>query len=641
MKPYRILAVLPIILLLSACSFSLAEDVTPPPNYQAPAIAQTQPAPVAGPLYPFVAPDPAAGEPIFAEKCAPCHGTTGLGDGPRAAQLPNPVAAIGTADLARQATPAEWYRVVTEGNLDRFMPPFASLSDPERWDVVAYAMQLSMTDTSLAEAKDLYQANCASCHGATGQGDGPDAAGLASQPLDFTNQEAMAQKTGADFYQSISAGMSPGMPGFSGQLSEDQIWSLSDYIRSLSFTSGASNPVAAATPGPQDTAAAAESGAPQATAVAEASSSIGIGVVSGQVANASAVAVPSDLEVTLHGFDNMQAIITKTTTLADDGTYQFNDVEMPEGRVFMATIDYDGTTYGSDIGIAENGNTNLDLPITLYETTSDTSILVADRVHLFFEFADAQTMRVIELWIMSNPTQQTLVANPDTGETIHFSLPEGATNLEFQDGALGGRYLETADGFADTISVRPGAGSYQVLFAFEMPYDRKLDLEQKITIPTNALVILVPQGNINVKGDGLVDAGSRDVQGSQYQMYNGNALQAGDTLNLSITGKPATGAAVTTGSQSSLLIGLGALGIVMIGAGVFLYSRNRRMASDEDDLEASEFVNEPLSENSETLMEAILALDDLYKAGQLPEEAYRTRRAELKSRLREVLSQDQ
>ena len=79
---------------------------------------------------------------------------------------------------------------------------------------------------------------------------------------------------------------------------------------------------------------------------------------------------------------------------------------------------------------------------------------------------------------------------------------------------------------------------------------------------------------------------------------------------------------------------------VMIGAGVFLYSRNRKSAVDEDDYDVDEAASEPLSENSETLMEAILALDDLYKAGQLPEEAYRTRRAELKNRLREVLSRD-
>jgi hypothetical protein len=35
-------------------------------------------------------------------------------------------------------------------------------------------------------------------------------------------------------------------------------------------------------------------------------------------------------------------------------------------------------------------------------------------------------------------------------------------------------------------------------------------------------------------------------------------------------------------------------------------------------------------------MDAILALDDLYQDGQLPEEAYTRRRAELKARLAEL-----
>ena len=41
-------------------------------------------------------------------------------------------------------------------------------------------------------------------------------------------------------------------------------------------------------------------------------------------------------------------------------------------------------------------------------------------------------------------------------------------------------------------------------------------------------------------------------------------------------------------------------------------------------------------EDSETVMDAILALDDLYQAGSIPEEAYRQRRAELKSKLKEL-----
>ena len=68
-----------IAVLLTACNFTLAEDVTPPPDYKPPT-----PVPTMGPLYPAAAPDPANGAALYAENCAPCHGATGMGDGPQA-----------------------------------------------------------------------------------------------------------------------------------------------------------------------------------------------------------------------------------------------------------------------------------------------------------------------------------------------------------------------------------------------------------------------------------------------------------------------------------------------------------------------------------------------------------------------------
>jgi hypothetical protein len=140
-------------LFLSACSFSLAEDITPPPGSELPAEMPTQ-AEISGPLYPMIAPNPAAGEPIYAGKCAlPC--STGQGDGPQANQLPNPPTPLGDPLVARQAAPADWYAIVTQGNLERFMPPFSSLTDRQRWDVVAYALTLSTSPENLARGRTL------------------------------------------------------------------------------------------------------------------------------------------------------------------------------------------------------------------------------------------------------------------------------------------------------------------------------------------------------------------------------------------------------------------------------------------------------------------------------------------------------
>ena len=198
-------------LFLSACS--LAEDITPPPGAEQMAVVQEQPQATNGPIFPLVPPSPADGQAIFAEKCAPCHGPAGLGDGPQAAQLPNPVTALGSAEIARQATPADWYTQVTKGNIEKFMPPFASLSDRQRWDTVAYAFALSMPAEIIAQGEQLYQANCAQCHGEGGMG--------GSAAIDFTDQAVMAEVSQANLFQVISDGAAPSMPGFGQQLSED------------------------------------------------------------------------------------------------------------------------------------------------------------------------------------------------------------------------------------------------------------------------------------------------------------------------------------------------------------------------------------------------------------------------------------
>ncbi len=596
----------------------------------------TQSAPISGMLYPLLPPNPESGRATFAEKCAPCHGDTGMGDGPRAAQLPNPVAAIGSTELARQSTPARWYTQVTQGNLEKFMPPFASLSERQRWDVVAYAFSLTAPPALLERGKALYQANCTRCHGESGKGDGPDAASAPKPPVDLTDQAFMAQKSAEDFYQAISNGVPPSMPAFVTNLSDDERWTLAAYLRSLTFA-GPEEPVTlaeTAIPGVITTPGSAPSAIP-ATPLAEASS--GTGTVTGKVTSASGVELPDDLEITLHGFDNMQVAITQTTTIQPDGSFTFQGVSMPAGRVFLATVKYQNASYGSDIGAVQEGITTLDLPITVYETTTDTSILKADRLHLFFEFVDEKTVRVIELYIISNPSDKTLVAEPGK-PTARFSLPKGASNLEFQDGALGGRYVQTPDGFGDTASISPGSGSYEVLFAYEMPYDRKMELEQVMSMPVDAVVILVPEGSIKIKSDVLQDSGSRDVQGTAYHTYSGSRLAVGETLQLTLTGRPSSGApGLAASSQTSLFIGLSVFGVALIVAGVWLYRRRRSTSALMEEEEALSPFDGADSESAESLMDAIIALDDLYRSGQLPEEAYQQRRAELKAKLKELL----
>ena len=637
MKSIKLIFFLFVAVLATGCNFTLAADVTPPPGYQPPPEAQAPIVTTSGPIFPLVPPDPAQGESIYAEKCAPCHGATGMGDGPQASQLPNPVSAFADLETGRQARPSEWFNLVTNGSLERFMPPFKSLTDRQRWDVVAYALALSASQPEIAQGRSLYEVNCAGCHGEQGQGDGPDASSLTASPTNFTDQRQMAEKSKADFFAAIRAGVSPAMPAHGEEFSETEIWNLASYIRSLSFAQPKVEASIPSTPEAQITQPAETTPESAITSTVGVTETAGLGTITGAVINASGGSLDENIEVILHGFDQMNVALTQTVPLAADGTYIFENVEMPEGRIFLTTVEFEDITYGSEVATVGPEPENFNLPIEIFETTSDLTVLSVDRLHFFFEFLGPEILRVVELYIVSNPTQKTVIAEQEGRPVLSFTLPKDATNLEIQDGEIGVRYVETEDGFGDTISVRPGMGNYQVLFSYEIPYGRKLELKRKMLLPVNAVVILAPENGLEINGDNLQDAGTRDVQGVQYHLYNGNGVAAGEELHLSISGRMV---GETPNNLSDLYVGLGALGVVLIVAGIWLYRRNGSKDKIEEDVDVDDSSEAILGESAETIMDAILTLDDLYRENELPEEAYIERRNQLKERLRQVLDQE-
>jgi mono/diheme cytochrome c family protein len=82
----------------------------------------------------------------------------------------------------------------------------------------------------------LFQANCASCHGAGGEGDGPAAAGLNPKPKILAQNQANLDD--GYLYWRIAEGglMEPFnsvMPAWKGMLDQEQIWKIITFIRTL------------------------------------------------------------------------------------------------------------------------------------------------------------------------------------------------------------------------------------------------------------------------------------------------------------------------------------------------------------------------------------------------------------------------
>lgn len=90
--------------------------------------------------------------------------------------------------------------------------------------------------TAISEGEIIFEANCASCHGLTGEGDGPASGGLNPPPTNLADEQANLGD--AYLFWRISEGglMEPFdsiMPGWKGLLDEQQIWQIIAYIRTM------------------------------------------------------------------------------------------------------------------------------------------------------------------------------------------------------------------------------------------------------------------------------------------------------------------------------------------------------------------------------------------------------------------------
>jgi len=222
-------------------------------------------------------PDLARGRAVYRDACEPCHGASGRGAGPAAAELrPPPRDFVGGAFRFR-STPLgarpllrDVERTVASGVRATWMPSFGNILPPDDLRAVsAYVLSLvpgpdagepvvlvppgdtlspaADTPALRERGRELYvRSGCAECHGPEGRGDGPAAKTLVNArresvaPRDLTAGVLQGGASPADVYRTIFAGID-GTPMLSFAQSvpdETDRWALVHYVRSLARESG-------------------------------------------------------------------------------------------------------------------------------------------------------------------------------------------------------------------------------------------------------------------------------------------------------------------------------------------------------------------------------------------------------------------
>lgn len=561
----RVAALLALGMLLTACEFSLAGDVTPPPN----AIisgAESTPVPVE---YPPAAADPLAGAVLYAQSCAPCHGDSGRGDGSQANMLPVQPAPIGVTERADAATPADWYLAITQGNLDNFMPPFANqLTLQQRWDVLAYVYSLSQDPLAAEGGEQLYNQHQSALH--------------AALPLADIRQMAGYSRN------DILAAVEQALPS----LSSAQLLALTSYLQALSL------------------------GSPPAE-LPEADTQGAVAVFRGQVQDGTDGELAAGLQATLFGYEGQTLVYTDTITVGTNGRFAFEDVPLGEGRTFFTSVDYLGLSYFSEF--LGDGQTEFGHPITVYETTQSTDQLAVERLTLILEFDTPGMVRVVQQYLVSNIGLQAVTPNADGSPALLFTLPSQATDLAFNEGLFGERYIPNETGFGDLRAVLPGMQSYQLLYAYQMPYTRSVSLPLGSTLPVRSVAVLVEAGDITLQNSDFTLAGEQEIEGTRYTAYVSNQAYSADALpELQLRGRNPLGGGGLQAVLASdgIVVGLAAL-TVAVG---LLWLWLRRMQAEPQQVLAQ-----------------ITRLDERFARGDIAENKYKRQRAALKAQLRRTV----
>lgn len=574
--------------LLTGCS--LAEDVTPPP-----ALATAQAAAPATPAAPTPAAprapaDLAAGAALYGERCAPCHGPAGLGDGAQAAALPFPPAALAQPDLARRASPTDWYQMVTAGDIERFMPGFASLSDAQRWDVVAYAFSLSTTAGEVGRGRELFARACAECHTGAAALDAP---------------ARLAGLSAAALHAVISAGRPPAMPGFAETLSDEERWALAAYLRSLAFGSAAAPlpAVEAATPAPEAPSPEPAPPTPEAPA---------LGTVRGQVVNGTTgAAPPRGLTVTLYAVDGESEHEIARAAVDAEGRFVIEGVAPAAERLYYAVAEYQGVEYLSPgAHFLPELAAPLELPLVVFETTTDRGAARVAQLHWIVLSPEPGLLRASEVWVFSNLGDRTL-ALPEGQALLEIALPDGAQLLEIRPSRASDRFALTAGGFSYATDLEPGTSSAQLIVTYDLPFDGRAEFAQPLDLAVQSVVILAGPDALTVRGAGISDAGATSMGGLAMRQYLAGPLAAGETLAFAV-GAPAF--------PLEALIG-GAVLLAAVAAAAIGWLRRRPRPAR---------AAEAPPPDRQALLLRIAALDDDFEAGRAPEAEYRRRREALK-----------
>ena len=459
-------------------------------------------------------PDAVAGLELFEARCAECHGQVGRGFGSATADLPAAPPSFADPEFMRASTPAGAFAVVTDGRLERGMPPWSSeLTAQERWDAIYGLWSFYYTPERLARGRAAWDDSCAECH--------RDAPAAVSRWPYGTRAEGLLESSQNDLLAAYrGAGEAHAGPG-QAEVGTSVVEQALDYARSTTY-----EPL------------------PFGELTVD-------GAITGTIANATDPSLGVDgAYVRLVPFAGIVPGGSVTTTVDATGIYTFTDLVAGPQISYRLVASYGGADSfrPDEIEIPSGSTARADIDV--YEPSTSEELVVRAGHIVVSPEPDLGVARVMEMWVLANDGRRTLVA-PEGGSTFGFTLPAAARNLGVDDPALRSRAMVDGGRLLFDMPIAPGA--YDVVITYELPYrGTQMPFERVLDLPAESLQLMVVGDGAEIESEQLGPS-ERAVMGDQtITRAVAEDFGSATTLTAAISGLPESSGAAESGAQAVL-----------------------------------------------------------------------------------------
>lgn len=316
--------------------------------------------------------------------------------------------------------------------------------------------------------------------------------------------------------------------------------------------------------------------------------------------------LPTDTTVTLHIFD----VVTETESIATtqvspDNSYTFSDVTITDGNFYFVSVPFDGRNYGSTPVSGNSQLPNMDLPVVVYATTTDPTVIGIMNMVVQIQPTEG-VLGFTQVIQFRNQSDRMYIGNTQLEDgrriTLDLTVPVGALVTELLV-MVGNQAVGSSDDsfIVDTsmFSVRytdpiyPGQ-DYLLVMNYFMPYEQDAVMEFPIGHRfIGELRILVSTDELRVSGENLQSLGTQMMGEDEFLGYGGRFdLMPDDLIRYELTGRvagvgefettstpplPPVVRAVSSDNLPLLLLVIGFGIVVIVVGGVIVINRRKSL----------------------------------------------------------------